>query len=130
MGSLYLTMAFEPSLLKHWNQISDIIGIVCEFYPGFKDCPEGILTKEKVIQIFSTLGMTQIDDLVNNIFSVFDRDGDGVMNFREFLLATHESATGSAQQKLKWQFRLYDRDGSGCIDLKEMIEILVMILQN
>ena len=27
-------------------------------------------------------------------------------------------ATGSAQQKLKWQFRLYDRDGSGCIDLK------------
>ena len=92
------------------------------------------------------------------------RDGDGVLNFREFLLATHESvsrlhihnqccnwgkmsmerwwytllitvnislkATGSAEQKLTWQFRLYDRDGSGCIDLREMIEILVMILQN
>ena len=39
-------------------------------------------------------------------------------------------ATGSAEQKLAWQFRLYDRDGSGCIDLREMIEILVMILQN
>ena len=39
-------------------------------------------------------------------------------------------ATGSAEQKLAWQFRLYDRDGSGLIDLREMIEILVMILQN
>ena len=27
----------------------------------------------QAVQMFSTLGMTQIDDLVNNIFSVFDR---------------------------------------------------------
>ena len=27
----------------------------------------------KAVQIYSTLGMTNIDDLVNNIFSVFDR---------------------------------------------------------
>ena len=27
----------------------------------------------QAIQIYSTLGMTSIDDLVNNIFSVFDR---------------------------------------------------------
>ena len=39
-------------------------------------------------------------------------------------------ATGSPQQKLRWQFRLYDKDGSGSVELKEMVEILVMILQN
>ena len=27
----------------------------------------------QAVQIYSTLGMTNIDDLVNNIFSVFDR---------------------------------------------------------
>ena len=100
------------------------------------------------------------------------RDCDGVLSFREFLVATHETvshttvvlstnlrevsqfthyfepaykqcatsrrfvdlapvqATGSPQQKLRWQFRLYDKDGSGSVELKEMVEILVMILQN
>ena len=75
------------------------------------------------------------------------RDSDGVLNFKEFLIATHETveieaffklctkmfpfkAKGSPQQKLRWQFRLYDKDGSGSVELKEMVEILVMVLQN
>merc|ERR1719270_3362237 len=91
------------------------------FREFIKDCPDGVLTKEKAIQIYSTLGMTSIDDLVNNIFSVFDRDCDGVLSFREFLVATHETASGSPQQKLRWQFRLYDKDGSGSVELKEMV---------
>ena len=32
-----------------------------------------VLNLFQAVQIYSTLGMTNIDDLVNNIFSVFDR---------------------------------------------------------
>ena len=32
-----------------------------------------VLNLLQAVQIYSTLGMTNIDDLVNNIFSVFDR---------------------------------------------------------
>ena len=50
--------------------------------------------------------MSQIEDLVNNIFSVFDRyvgcfysgdriflcrDNNGVLDFKEFLIATHQT---------------------------------------
>ena len=35
----------------------------------------------QAIQIYSTLGMTSIDDLVNNIFSVFDRSNKTKKSF-------------------------------------------------
>ena len=43
----------------------------------------------QAIQIYSTLGMTSIDDLVNNIFSVFDRSNKNetifsTINFKYF----------------------------------------------
>jgi len=40
------------------------------------------------------------------------------------MLAADVTSAGSAEEKLKWTFKLYDKDGSGAIDLQEMVDAL------
>jgi len=47
------------------------------------------------------------------IFAIFDRDGNGSIDFREFMMATDTTEKGSIEDKLRWAFRMYDKDGSG-----------------
>ena len=65
---------------------------------------------------------------VDQIFRIFDKDGDGTIDFKvskvfiivafygcnqEFMLATDMTASGSAEEKLYWTFKMFDLDGSG-----------------
>jgi len=61
---------------------------------------------------------------VDQIFRIFDKDGNGSIDFKEFMLATDMTASGTPEEKLRWAFKMYDKDGSGSIELPEMIEII------
>ena len=65
---------------------------------------------------------------MEQIFRIFDKDGDGNIDFKvskvfiitavfrcnqEFMLATDMTASGSAEEKLYWTFKMFDLDGSG-----------------
>ena len=44
--------------------------------------------------------------------------------FKEFMLATDMTTSGSADEKARWTFKMFDTDGSGAIEMEEMVEIL------
>lgn len=48
---------------------------------------------------------------------------DGVVDFREYVMAISMLIEGSAVEKLRWSFKLYDKDGDGAITREEMLEI-------
>lgn len=48
---------------------------------------------------------------------------DGVVEFREYVMAISMLIKGSAVEKLRWSFRLYDKDRDGAITRREMLEI-------
>lgn len=49
---------------------------------------------------------------------------DGVVDFREYVIAISMLIKGSAVEKLRWSFQLYDKDQDGAITRQEMLEIM------
>ena len=58
------------------------------------------------------------------------QDRNGWIDFNEFIIATHCSATSSPADKLHWVFQMYDKDKSQTIQLGEMVELFGTLYLN
>lgn len=59
------------------------------------------------------------------MFALFDEDGDGTIDFREFICGLSVFCEkGTIDEKLKFSFRIYDFDGDGCISKEELHKLL------
>merc|ERR1712183_648195 len=113
-------------LAYHTHYTEDTI---CEWYKGFKqDCPDGKLSPDAFMKIYSKcFPVGCVNDFCDHVFRTFDTDGNGYIDFKEFLLAIDVTSSGSPEEKLNWAFSMYDVDGNGWIDLQEMTKIVKSI---
>ena len=97
-----------------------------KMYKQFKKkSRKGNLTPSLFYEMYSKLCPSDnAKDFCNHVFRTFDTDNNGYVSFKEFLLAINISSNGSAEEKLKWAFRLYDINGDGVINRCEMIIIV------
>ena len=92
-----------------------------------RDCPEGLLSKNKFLEVYTTFFPTgNPDKFCEHVFRSFDEDNSGKIDFKEFLLAINITSGGNPQDKLNWAFNMYDIDGNGTIEKKEMVEIIAV----
>ena len=78
-----------------------------EWYKGFiSDCPNGKLSPPAFVKIYSQCFPSgNARDFCDHIFRTFDTDGNGYIDFKEFLLAISVTSSGSPEEKLNWAFR-------------------------
>merc|ERR1719483_79929 len=97
------------------------------------DCPDGRMDRDKMKVMFNAIMPMSGDGgdagelFLDQLFRIFDKDGDGSIDFKEFMIATDMTSSGDPEEKLRWAFRMYDKDASGAIDLDEMVEIFCLM---
>ena len=62
--------------------------------------------------------------LEKHIFRLFDRDGNGTIDFKEFMVVLYIMSNGTPEENLRQIFKIFDLDGDGSISREEMIRIV------
>ena len=82
---------------------------IVSWYRGFRqDCPDGRLTRDSFVKIYSwcfPAGSLAAEEFCDHVFRTFDSDKNGFIDFKEFLLAIDVTSSGTPEQKLNWAFR-------------------------
>ncbi|KAG7237525.1 hypothetical protein INR49_032274 [Caranx melampygus] len=117
---------------NHGSNLDDILAEdMHHWYNKFmRESPSGLITLFELKAILDLKGMNEnANSYVDQVFFTFDMDGDGYIDFVEYIAAISLLLKGEINQKLKWYFKLFDQDGNGKID-KEELETIFSAIQD
>ncbi|XP_061299425.1 recoverin [Pezoporus flaviventris] len=95
-----------------------------------RQCPDGRISREDFERLYGAFFPgSEARGYARHVFRSLDANGDGSLDFREYVLALHLTAPGRARLKLEWAFSLFDVDRNGEVSKGEVLEIVTAIFK-
>ncbi|XP_062974496.1 guanylyl cyclase-activating protein 2-like [Elgaria multicarinata webbii] len=84
------------------------------------ECPSGGLYLHEFKQFFGISNQSEASEYAESAFKSFDRNGDNMIDFLEYVAVLNLVLRGKPEHKLKWSFKVHDTDGNGFLDKAEL----------
>ena len=99
-------------LTKNTNYTSEQIQ---QWHDAFlRDCPSGKLSSRQFTEVYKKFYPEhEAEKYSSQVFRTFDMDGNGFIDFVEFLLAVNVNSNGDIRDKLGLAFDIYDINSNG-----------------
>lgn len=86
---------------------------------------DGHLSKEELLEGYELhFGIPINEEEVENMMKNVDIDGNGFIDYTEFVMATMNEKNMVSNERLMQAFKMFDKDGSGTITADEIREVL------
>ena len=91
----------------------------------------GTISTKELLPVLRSIGQNPTEDEILNLVIEYDVNGDGTIDFDEFLemMSKHTRETVDQTAEMREAFKIFDRDGNGYIDFKVRLEKFVSIFQ-
>ncbi|KAL5541096.1 hypothetical protein UlMin_043382 [Ulmus minor] len=106
----------NPSFLPNQDEMKLV-------FNRFDSNKDGKISQQEYKELLKALGKGNTSGEVAKIFQVVDLDGDGFINFKEFMDA-HKKGGGVRTIDIQNAFRMFDLNGDGKISSEEVMEVL------
>ncbi|XP_019749494.1 guanylyl cyclase inhibitory protein [Hippocampus comes] len=115
----------QAANMSHWKGESYITEVYEWSRIFINKCPSGLITIHEFQRHFCNgTVVRESAEYAEQIFRTLDKNQDGLVDFREYVMAISLLVEGSAVERLRWSFKLFDKDGDGAIIREEMLNIM------
>jgi len=99
-----------------------------EFDKSSREDGSGTISTKELLSVMRSMGQNPTEDELLALVMEVDINGDGTIDFEEFLGMMKQKANEADQESdLREAFKIFDRDKDGFIDLKELKTVATML---